>query len=461
MTTGFVDKAFRQTGTLILPETAQWLIEGGDQRIELDAITGRNRYGCRPIPEPELLALGSSTATSISEAGFRAAEKLRLRLSASPASLATACARESRRQVDELVQLMGLDKLSLQVIPGASGTDLHRQAAWLAGNSVTTLGSVMVEDAETGRGVGDALAEAAHGIHRLRLRQDNGQPRDQASVDEEAALAVAAVLKQHDHCLLVMTDLSKTGLIAPSPALASALKADYPGQVTVLVDACQMRLAPATLKHYLSQGFWVVITGSKFLSGPTFSGALLLPDQHSPDRTDCWGMKVHPGLLLRWEAALEELRDFAGLDEATVAQTLAAFARCSRETIEQLPNLAPLPVHPIARPQSGWDSEQTIFPFVPLSPHGFPLSLSATKDLYRGLLTPYPEWDQAGTSLRVQLGQPVACGYRRAQPAHALRLCASARLVVQASRGGLPRVLNQLQTALEKTHWMAGKIAGF
>ena len=460
MTAPFIDRLQHwESRSASLPETAQWLIQGGDQRIALDPVTGRNRYGCLPEPEPDLLALGSSTASVISEAGYRASERLRQRLSASPIALPTACAREGRRQSRELIQLLGLEDCPPRVILGASGTDLHHQAALLAGNGAGRLGSVMVEDAETGRDVGKALTGAGREVRRLRLREENGLPREQARVDAEAAAAVAAVLEHQDHCLLVMTDLSKTGLIAPSPALAASLQADHAGRVTVLVDACQMRLATPTLRQYLSQGFWVVMTGSKFLGGPTFSGALLLPESTTDTPVDALGVTLQPGLLLRWEAALEELRAFAALDAITVEQTLSGFARCASEQIETLKHLSPLASHKIHRDAASWDAEQTIFPFVPIMADGSPLPLNLTKDLYHGMLSPYPEWERTGASLRVQLGQPVACGYRRGQPAHALRLCASARLVVQAAREGLTPLLDQLQAALEKVDWMAGRLS--
>lgn len=63
-----------------LPSTQDLLLEGGDTRILLDLLRGTNRYGCVPYPDPGMLAFGSSTASSISEDGFAAAERLRQRL---------------------------------------------------------------------------------------------------------------------------------------------------------------------------------------------------------------------------------------------------------------------------------------------------------------------------------------------------------------------------------------------
>jgi selenocysteine lyase/cysteine desulfurase len=71
------------------------------------------------------------------------------------------------------------------------------------------------------------------------------------------------------------------------------LRDRFGDRVEVLIDACQFRIAPATLAAYLAQGFLVAITGSKFLGGPTFSGALLVPPQ-AAERLSA--RLPHPGL---------------------------------------------------------------------------------------------------------------------------------------------------------------------
>jgi hypothetical protein len=57
-------------------------------------------------------------------------------------------------------------------------------------------------------------------------------------------------------------------------------------------------------------------------------------------------------------------------------------------------------------------------------------------------------------ALRCQLGQPVACGNRGGVPLSALRLCASARLVVETTSGegrNAPAVIERALAALDKT----------
>jgi hypothetical protein len=56
--------------------------------------------------------------------------------------------------------------------------------------------------------------------------------------------------------------------------------------------------------------------------------------------------------------------------------------------------------------------------------------------------------------LRCQLGQPVACGQRDGVPVSALRLCASARLIVEATAQNgrqASAVIERALAVLEKT----------
>src|SRR6185437_14230818 len=63
-----------------LPPLERLLADGGDGRLNLDPASGLNIYGCRPAPRGEALAFSSSTASSISERGWRRASLVRHRL---------------------------------------------------------------------------------------------------------------------------------------------------------------------------------------------------------------------------------------------------------------------------------------------------------------------------------------------------------------------------------------------
>lgn len=474
-----------------LPPTEQLLLEGGDARIELDAKSGgaSNQYGCSPLPDPGLLAFGSSTATGVSEAGFAAADLLRSRLLACGSEAhAVTYVRESNRLRQELLGLCGASDIpGLEVVFAASGTDLHLIAAQLAGgeNANPTL-AVMVDAAETGSYVPAALSgrhfssRAALGgsvragaaipgagaieVATVPIREEDGSPRPATTIDGEFEAHVVSAAERGRRVLLILVDVSKTGMIAPCPALVANLKRRYPDVLDVLIDACQFRIAPTTLRAYLAQEFMVALTGSKFVTGPTFAGALLIPASAArrlrqrplPQALLAYSTRsdwphgwqgflddvANFGLLLRWEAALQELRAFRALPEEKIAGFLQAFASAIDQRLSSDPSFSPLPVPPLDRrpwlAADCWDLRQTIFPFLLFQEGKIPLARDKTALVYRLLQEDLGRrFDRSGdvaiARLRCQLGQPVACGARDGIPVSALRLCASVRLVVEAT----------------------------
>jgi hypothetical protein len=293
----------------------------------------------------------------------------------------------------------------------------------------------MVEAGETGSGVVGALVVP---VDTVKLRSEDGMPRPSADIDAEVSRLVEQGAGQR--VLLVMADQSKTGMLAPSFDCVTKLQ----GMAQVLVDACQFRLAPATLRAYLAQGFMVALTGSKFLTGPAFSAALLLPagdaDQIEP---------VNFGLLLRWEAALVELRRFRAVPESKIIHIFQEFAVSIRHGLMNDPHFGylPVPERSVLSAERHWDQYQSVFSFVPYRRNtegGYaPLTCSQTRQLYLQL-------QSDASSMRCQLGQPVPCGMREGVAVSALRLCLSARLVSDAVEGaGVSGLIDNAQQALD------------
>lgn len=481
-----------------LPSTEQLLVEGGDARIALDPNSRVNKYGCQATPNPELMAYGSSTASVISEAGFAAADRLRNALlqdigEKSPEKI---YAQELNRIRRELIQLCGLEHhTGLEVIFAASGTDLHLIASqMISGTEDKPTLAIMPDPTETGSGVPTALIgchfsnRSALGtsvtegvpiagnrgieIVTVAIRSEDGTPRDIATIDAEVESLVTNAAKVGQRVLLILVDVSKTGFIAPSPACVLALHQRYPDTVDVLVDACQFRISPSTLQAYLENDFMVAVTGSKFLTGPTFSGALMIPanvaqrlNEHPLPSALCaystradwpqsWSTAkildnvANFGLLLRWEAALEEFRTFRALSESDISNFLQLFKTSVENHLKNHPTIECVSIPSLNRgpltQAASWDSIQTIFPCVLYHPGGVPLNREETAQIYRWLQTDISlntDLESFGLTpeiarMRCQLGQPVACGSRNTIPVSALRLCSSARLVVKALKGG-------------------------
>ncbi len=491
------------------PSLRELLVDGGDGRLALDPITGRNRYGCGPGPDPQLADFGSSTASVISESGFAAVEALRRRLyEAEPRGPgAGAYARELQRLRGRLVELCGLSGVAgLEVIFSPSGTDLHMLIAELVGATPgSPLVCVDVEPEETGSGVPAALsgnhfgANAALGAPvmeggavgaesrrfvAIRARAADGSLRPAAEIEAELDALGREVTGQGARLLLAVSDVSKTGLISPSLESVLAFKQKFGAASEILIDACQFRLSPESLAAYLGHGFMVAVTGSKFLTGPSFSGAVFVPPgvaERLSGRLISPGLRaysargewpqgwvgaaamseaVNLGLLLRWEAAVCELAAFRALPVPKVDAFARRFAAAAGAWIADHPLFEPLEVRDLDRSAiggraMGWDMTPTIFPFLLRHADGGRdgyLSLAATQDVYRGLCAdPFPPRADAA---RARLGQPVKCGTRDDRPISALRLCNSARLIVEAVTGGEAgetAVIDRALATLERT----------
>ncbi|MFM2341288.1 MAG: hypothetical protein RLZZ592_941 [Pseudomonadota bacterium] len=503
----------------LVEATAYWLTQGGDTRLQLDA-QGVNLYGCPPRPDPGLIALGSSTASVVSSRGFDAACRLMLRLGADPGCWPA----EVDRVRAELLTLSGADQVpGTQVVLAASGTDLHLIATQLLApgheTAAVPLQALMADPAETGSGVPKALAarhfnaSTAQGAQvvpglalpgsemapasTVALREPDGRPRPVEAIDAAFTAEAERIIRAGRRCLLVLVDVSKTGLVAPSPACALRLRHRWGDRLEVLVDACQFRLAPASVAAFLRQDFGVALTGSKFVGGPAFSGALLMPPgwaaraRRRPlqslraysarsDWPRSWSGardlsgRLNPGLLLRWEAALAELRRLREVPDDAMIPILRAWGEAVAERLATDPVFAPLAVTPLpstrdwrlAEPVQPalWDRQQTIFPF---------LLRRREAGRWRGLHPEEMAWlhrqmreSQLGEGvpllgqLRVQIGQPVVCGVRDGQAMTALRLCLGARDLTAAAAGpqALAEALIQARMALDKLAWLVTRL---
>ncbi|RJF98609.1 hypothetical protein [Noviherbaspirillum saxi] len=488
-----------------LPPVSQLLASGGDARIAIGP-GGANRYGCRPAPDSRLLAFGSSTASTISEAGFIAASALRKKLQADHAlAPATVYARELERIRSELGGLCGFGTgLEPDMIFAASGTDLHLIAASLALRDRTQPLDVIIAGVEeTGRGVpmavtghhfssssalgqqvveGTSCLDAPIQLHTVPVRNADGTPRNAAEIDCEIENLARQAITLYHRVLLVVVDVSKTGLVAPSPSCAIALRNAFPESIDLMVDACQFRISSATLQNYLGNGFMVALTASKFLTGPTFAGVLMVPDgvasgirRQLPSEgisnyssradwpVDWYGADrlnstANYGQLLRWEAGLAELRRFAAVPEARVTAILESFSNAVIARLQGDPRFEPLAVPALDRghvASSGWDCKQTIFPFLLYAAEKCgrrPLSCEEVALVYQRIGQARDKAFANGNERPgCEIGQPVAVGMRDGTEVSVLRICMSARLVADAGLAGNEEaVINNAMRVLDE-----------
>jgi len=459
------------------------LSAGGDPRLTISPVSGLNEYGCRSYPCPETLSFSSSTATSISQRGYDCAHGAREALMRSAIADGIEAAFDNRIEAmrDELRACLGLSPATADVVFSPSGTDAQLQALFLVrarfGAALTT---VIVGAEQTGSGTvhtargchfsaaaanggrvrkGEPIAGLAHSLECIgvRLFDEMGQPRSQNACDAIVLSAVEKAVAGGRKVLLQAMDSSKLGWRAPSDSCLDEIARRWPQQVQLVIDACQMRLGRARLRNYLDRGYMVIITGSKFFTGPPFSGALLVPSALAPaldgantipsglleyaSRSDWprnwpnlrshFPVRNNFGQWLRWEAALEEIGAYYRVPSEFRFNALTTFGGNVERIIGASPSLLLLP--PQQKPGDGGSddeemSQRTIFPFT-IRYGGRVLGLGECKALYRALASEI-DLGQATVAKPCLIGQPVALGE---QPqAAALRISAGARLITEA-----------------------------
>ncbi|MDE3208642.1 MAG: hypothetical protein KGL58_07355, partial [Pseudomonadota bacterium] len=402
--------------TAALPRLKTLLISGGDERLLLNPETGYNRYYCPPYPEDCQAAFGSTTASAISRSSYDKLKQYRNHLLRQlPCLHSTGLYEQEMQQLRLSFLNTGEFETNSRpdLIFAASGTDaLYIAARLCASLNNQPLSILMIEPTESGRGVPDAL-KGQWGTHQPTLhsdsppssitrtnlpdvyaipfRQPDGSLRNSQEIDAGFVTLAEKAIAGNRRALIVLTDVSKTGGLAPGLACCLKLAQQYPNNIHLLVDACQFRISPQTLKAYLSHGFMIALTGSKFLTGPAFSGALLIPDRLKeryrqgpfPEKLAGYGARgdwpenwpwrsklperANFGLLFRWTAALEEWKAFLELPHTSLVPFLFQFREALLKRFHKDPLFELLPVPDIHRQplsiQDSWDSIQTIFPF--------------------------------------------------------------------------------------------------
>jgi hypothetical protein len=356
---------------------------------------------------------------------------------------------------------------NIVIAPGETGTGVPEAAAGRHFSTRTPLG-VAVAKGEPLAGVRDDAID----VVTIAARDADGHLRPLEQIDRDVEQAVEAAVRDGE-CLLHVLDTSKTGWGAPSLPLVRRLVARHGDRLTVVVDACQMRIDRSALAGYLREGFLVQITGSKTFGGPPFSGALIVPpplaERFSRLETLPAGLldyaaqaewpaswkitrqlrrHCNAGLLLRWNAALREMRSFYEIPETARTDILRDLRDVVLTAMNDTPGIDPLPAPVPADTRCfentgcpGWDGVQTIFPFRVRHRDewlaGAPLTHERMKSLHRRLIADLSAVPALQTSERdgslaafpCHIGQPVELCKTPGSRSSALRFCTGANVV--------------------------------
>ena len=346
---------------------SRMLTSGGDCRIRIPKGQNTNRYGSSPYPR-STLGYASSTSNDISLPAF---EHLCQQVASWPEASATD-ARFYESQLEDLRHRLratwGIDA-GTSVVFAPSGTDLEYVALALAGPGTTNIlvgadevGSGCILSAagryfapETAVSPTTRKGEVVQGFEGTELldipvRDARGMPRSSAAITYDIEAIARREAKRGRPCLAHLVYGSKTGLILPELADLDRLRRCYPA-MRFVVDACQARISGADIQALLDRECVVLLTGSKFMGGPPFSGMALIPAYWSPPATlpqglakifrsaewpNSWAACEHlptnanPGLLLRLEAAQFELERFNALSVSVMSEVIKCFSANAR-----------------------------------------------------------------------------------------------------------------------------------
>lgn len=299
------NRVFKESWKPILENLAKpteyLLMSGGDLRLNIDEFELLNKYGCRPFPRPEAYTFASSTATSVSNFAFDKTDKARAILIQNSLKKGF---KDTTLEFSELLKSNLSKTLAIndecQIIFSPSGTDSALQIA--AMTQIVTdkeITHVLVASDETGSGVPSALkgchfenntalnypitkGDSIEGFRDIELietflRDEKGDLKSSNQIDEEVFTAIAKTNEQGRHVVLHAMDQSKLGYQSPSEAMIQKLNTLDNLSIQIVIDASQLRLDAKDIQNYLAKGYIVTITGSKYFTGPPYSGALIIP----------------------------------------------------------------------------------------------------------------------------------------------------------------------------------------
>jgi hypothetical protein len=344
---------------------------------------------------------------------------------------------------------------SIVVAAGETGSEVGNAAMGFHFSQTTSRGAV-VQKGEPIAGIGDGNSSIP-----ISLPRSNGELDSIRDIDDKVLRAVSRQVASGIPTLLFAMNHSKLGAKCPSDECISEIVTRWPGRVQIVVDASQLRLSRTKLRAYLTLGCMVAITGSKFVGGPPFSGALLVPAALSevmrgrrssaiglrdyssrPDWPVGWDGARAPlpvmaniGQFLRWTVALAEMRGYFSLSTPLRMRTMEQFRATVLKRIGGLRNFKLLE----STCQEILDDKlemvaPTIFPFFILR-NGKPMPLAGTRIVYRAMNRDLSaccptKGDGSLAKTSCLIGQPVGVELETGVVAGALRLSCSARDVV-------------------------------
>ena len=473
--------------------TEYLLMSGGDLRLNIDEFELLNKYGCRPFPRPEAFTFASSTATSVSNFAFDKTDKARAILiqNSLKKGFKNATIEFSELLKNNLRKTLEING-ECQIIFSPSGTDSALQIAAITQIiSDKEITHVLVASDETGSGVPSALKglhfenttalnypvkkedniEGFRDIDLIEIpsRNENGELKPSFQLDNEVFTTISKTNELGRHIVLHAMDQSKLGYQSPSEEMIQKLDTLDNISIQIIVDASQLRLDPKDIQNYLNKGYIVTITGSKYFTGPPYSGALIVPKSvsksinsvkntlpegltnyynHSDWPTPWFCSKdlsdgFNYGSYMRWNAAIVEMDRYYKTPILYRNLGIEMFCNFVEDSIKDSIFLEPLfgdetKINTYNSEEFGLRNIRTIFPFFILKNKEV-LTVDNVKKLYA--LLNFDISDQfEGSSLEIMrlaaqkchIGQAVNVKYANGIQSAVLRISLGARVISES-----------------------------
>ena len=354
--------------------------EGGDHRITLSEQTGLNKYGCSPYPSI-IINYGSTTANTISLDSFRFVKMLyfnKFFQFSSKIDTESYYDQEIQYIKKEIKEYFSLNKQT-EVILGASGTDLELMIINIGISSKENqILNIILSPSEVGSGIKDAAC-GHHFSIKTALGPNNFLVGDFVDKEQEKKIETVFIenrdvnselysdeillkkiedeiqkgIKNNKRVVLHTIYRSKSGAVIPSKKSTIFLLEKYKGKIDISVDCCQGRVSKDTIHDFISRNAMILFTGSKFIGGPPFSGALIIPksiknrvtknNKISNKLVNYFSKEELPnewtinnllfnkknnqnlGLLYRWKSATYEMRRVSKISEQKIIEILTIF----------------------------------------------------------------------------------------------------------------------------------------
>ena len=413
-------------------------MQGGDDRLDL-LENGLNKYNVNPVNYKGVFNRASCTCSPFSPDGYEAARQLFNRLRLNP-DVFDEVHSQHVETIKQLINFEGCDRFDVFFAP--SGSDLcyypllfskliHPERDILnvvtcpeelgAGSNSAFLGKYYFKRNQ----FGDPIEKNSSIDNDLKIECRTFAARDKngAIINHWQPLLDAIHEKYLSHSINANLVIGSKSGIENNVSIVS----HTPEDVLWTVDLCQFRASRVLVNGLIGMNCSVMLTGSKFYQSPPFCAALLVPKTVSkkfarptsqivtpfskifsrydiPGKFDAIRQHLRDyrnfGLLLRWEAALQEMKSLAKLDIYSVNKHIQHW---NSHVVTKLQESKYFELMP------GQEStNKTIVSFRAKTKNGVYLTHEQLVQLYKGVCG--KESDSFDGGSRILIGQPVKYG---------------------------------------------------